>query len=75
MYQYDFYIPSKNTLIEIDGIYWHGKGIDDAKLNETQKRNRLNDNRKTCIAKENGYDLIRIWEDEIEDKECIKIFI
>ena len=72
---YDFYVPSKNMLIEIDGIYWHGKGLIDKDLNETQKRNRLNDNRKTCIAGENGYNLRRIWEDEIEDKTCTKIFI
>jgi len=71
---YDFYIPSKNILVEIDGIYWHGKNLKYDELNETQKRNRINDNRKTCIAKENGYTLIRIWEDEIEDKTCIKIF-
>lgn len=71
---YDFYIPSKNMLVEIDGIYWHGKGLIDKDLNETQKRNRLNDNRKTCIAIENGYHLRRIWEDEIEDKTCTRIF-
>lgn len=62
---YDFYVPSKNTLVEIDGIYWHGKGLTDVELNETQTKNRANDKIKTCIAKENGYTLIRIWEDEL----------
>jgi very-short-patch-repair endonuclease len=71
---FDFYLPSINTLVEIDGIYWHSRGIPDNQLNETQRRNRINDNRKTCIAKENGYDIIRIWEDEITEKTCIKIF-
>jgi very-short-patch-repair endonuclease len=64
---YDFYIPSKNLLVEIDGIYWHGKNIPIKKLNETQRCNRINDKIKTCIAKENGYNLLRIWEDEIKN--------
>jgi very-short-patch-repair endonuclease len=72
---YDFYIPSENMLVEIDGIYWHGRGLVYEELNETQKLNRLNDNKKTCIARENGYNLLRIWEDEIKDKNCTKIFI
>lgn len=71
---YDFYIPSKNTLIEIDGIYWHGKGLSDSELNETQTKNRINDKIKTCIAHENGYTLIRIWEDEIGDICVSKYF-
>ena len=72
---YDFYIPSKNILVEIDGIYWHAKGLLDKDLNETQKLNKLNDSRKTCIAKENGYTLVRVWEDEITEENCTKIFI
>ena len=64
---YDFYIPSMNMLVEIDGIYWHGKGILDEELSETQKLNRNNDRIKDCIAKENGYNLLRIWEDEIKN--------
>jgi very-short-patch-repair endonuclease len=72
---YDFYIPHKNTLVEIDGIYWHGKNLPDDKLNATQTRNRINDDIKTCIAIKNGYTLKRIWEDEIEESACIKIFL
>jgi very-short-patch-repair endonuclease len=71
---YDFYMPLKNLLIEIDGIYWHGKGLSDKELNETQTHNRKNDKIKTCIAKEMGYTLVRIWEDEISEEFCTRIF-
>ena len=27
---YDFYLPTLNLLVEIDGIYWHGKGLKDS---------------------------------------------
>lgn len=64
---YDFYIPKKNLLIEIDGLYWHGKGLSDFELNEVQTKNRINDKIKACIAEKNGYNLVRIWEDEIEN--------
>jgi very-short-patch-repair endonuclease len=60
---YDFYIPEKHLLIEVDGIYWHGRNIKN--LNETQKRIRINDWTKNILARVSGYKLIRFWEDEI----------
>lgn len=63
---YDFYIPEINLLIEIDGIYWHGKGLEDSKLNGQQLRSRINDKIKNELAPLRGYKLIRIWEDEID---------
>lgn len=71
---YDFHIPSKNLLIEIDGIYWHGKGLSDNELNEIQSHNRKNDDIKNRLAQENGYTIRRIWEDEITETACIRIF-
>ena len=64
---YDFYIPSINTLIEVDGIYWHGKNKNLNDLSETQARNRKNDKIKDRLAVDNGYNLIRIWEDEVKN--------
>jgi len=64
---YDFYIPNKNLLIEIDGVYWHGKDKIDDKLNNQQIQTRQNDAIKNELAKKRGYDLMRIWEDEIEN--------
>lgn len=75
---YDFFLPSRRLLVEIDGIYWHGKGLSDEAMNPTQKANRVNDLKKVAIAKENGYSIVRIWEDEISEEkvsECIRTFL
>lgn len=64
---FDFAIPSKNILIEVDGIYWHGKNLADTDLNETQKRTRNNDIYKNILVESSDWTLIRIWEDEIKD--------
>jgi len=64
---YDFYIPAVNTLIEIDGIYWHGKGLLYEQLNNQQQKTRSNDIIKNELAKNNNYSLVRIWSDEIKN--------
>jgi very-short-patch-repair endonuclease len=63
---FDFYIPKYNLLIEIDGIYWHGKGKLDSELNAQQNQSRLNDIQKSKLAQNSGYNLLRIWEDELD---------
>lgn len=70
---YDIYIENKNILIEVDGNYWHGKGLRDDQLNETQKRSRINDKLKNKIAIDNNIKLIRIWEDEITEENVKKL--
>ena len=55
---YDELVPP-NILIEVQGDYWHG----DQKP-EQQKR----DAEKAQWAKENGYELIEIWECEINER-------
>lgn len=63
---YDFYIPSLNLLIEVDGIYWHGKGVLDKDLDIRQRQSRENDILKNTLALERGYNLLRIWEDDLD---------
>lgn len=71
LYFYDFYIPSKNTVIEVDGDYWHcnpskfilenlPKYIQDYKTIEKTKE---------AYLLENGYNIIRFWEDDIVNNE------
>lgn len=36
-------------------------------LSETQMKNRKNDEIKDRLAMDNGYNLIRIWEDEVKN--------
>jgi DNA mismatch endonuclease (patch repair protein) len=70
---YDFYLPKYRLLIEIDGVYWHGKGLDDSSLNEQQSNTRKNDIEKNKLATVRGYNLLRIWEDELKNFKIEKI--
>lgn len=63
---FDFYLPSKRLLIEVDGIFWHSRGVEEDCLYNVQRRIRHNDKLKNEIAKDNGYELLRLWEDEID---------
>lgn len=64
---FDFFIPGKNLIIEVDGDYWHGYGKEYSELNEIQKRSVRNDSEKDVIAKGFGYDIMRFWEHEIHE--------
>lgn len=55
---FDFYLPKYNILIECDGTYWHS-------FPDTIKR----DNKKTKMAKKEGYFLIRFSEKEILEEQ------
>lgn len=65
---YDFYIPDSNLIIEVDGDFWHcnPKKFPEPKY-ETQKRNLIRDKEKMEWAQENGYKLLRFWEDDINN--------
>jgi very-short-patch-repair endonuclease len=64
---YDFYIPSINTLIEIDGDYWHGNPEVFEEQNGMQRRAAKNDEYKNVLAKGLGYKIERIWESELKN--------
>lgn len=74
-YQYDFIIRKKRILIEVDGDYWHGNpnmynldGSDGKKvLNKIQLSKQKKDKEKEEWAISRGFELIRIWEDEINN--------
>jgi G:T-mismatch repair DNA endonuclease (very short patch repair protein) len=59
-YPADFYIPQTNTILEVDGKYWHkypiGLEIDKIRNSELMEK---------------GYKVVRFWENEF-DKEKIK---
>jgi hypothetical protein len=66
---YDFYLPKYNIIIEVDGDFWHCNP--DSKHNipkyETQKRNLIKDSIKSQWVIDNGYTLLRFWENDINN--------
>ncbi len=60
---YDLYLPKYNTLIELDGDFWHPIDILEAKT-AIQKRNFRNDIFKNKLAFKYGFRLIRIRQSE-----------
>jgi very-short-patch-repair endonuclease len=64
-FNYDFYIPSKNILIEVDGDYWHAHPDKYVELNNMQKKNKGLDKLKTKHAADRSYQLLRFWERDI----------
>jgi len=66
-YNYDFYLPKYNILIETDGDWWHCNPEKYEPIYESQKHTIEHDKVKNKIAKDNNIPLIRIWESEIND--------
>lgn len=66
---FDFYIPSKNMIVEIDGDYFHGNPLiyESKDLNNMQIRNQRNDKFKEILAKGHGYELERVWEYDLKN--------
>lgn len=62
---YDFYLPASNTLIEVDGDYFHSFGLLYEQMSPMQKKNKRVDEQKDKWAREHGINLIRIWEHDI----------
>lgn len=62
---YDFYIKDFNLLIETHGNYWHPRENNE-NLPEIQKKNFQNDIFKKELAKKNNYQLLSIFEDELD---------
>jgi hypothetical protein len=60
-YEVDIYLPELNLGFEFNGVYWHSEKF----KNKKYHLNKLN------ISKENGIDLITIWEDEWNIKRSI----
>ncbi len=67
-YQCDIFIPSINLVIECDGDYWHGN-INNPRfkiLNKYQINTKEVDNIRTKELEEKGFNVLRLWESDIE---------
>ena len=63
----DFYIPSCNVAIEVDGDFYHSYGLVYEQMNPMQKRNHRVDEQKNHWCAVNCIKLIRIWEHDINE--------
>ena len=67
---FDFYVPSKKIIIEVDGDFYHCNP--DTKYNtpkdDIQKKNLTNDKRKQTYCENHGIKLIRFWEKDINER-------
>jgi len=71
---FDFHILNTNTLIEVDGDYWHGNPKKYSKLSKKQKENKQRDIKHSITAKDNGFVLLRFWQSDIlTNTEEVKI--
>lgn len=66
---FDFYIPSANLIIEIDGGWYHAdpRVIEGKELNPMQKKNKRVDELKNKWAIFHGIPVLRIWEKDINE--------
>jgi len=61
-FELDFFIPHSNTAIEFNGVYWHS---------EAQGKHNKYHYDKWLACKNQGIDLIQIWEDDWKSKTDI----
>lgn len=72
---YDFYLPEKNLIVEIQGDYWHGNPKFYPILSKYQKARKIKDKEKRTLAKNKGYNYCVIWENNLRSyhKELYEI--
>jgi len=68
-YLYDFYLSDFNLLIEVDGVYHHGKIKSEKGYSQVQLKIMERDKLKTELALQRGYLLKRVWSDEVDKFE------
>ncbi len=70
---YDFFLPDKRVLIEIDGCYYHANPskYNNNNMNNMQRNNKRVDEIKNRWAIINSYVLIRFWESDIHNNPSL----
>jgi len=66
---FDFYIPSKNVIVEVHGDYWHSNPLiyEGKELNKIQIKNQRNDIFKDILAKGRGFEVEVVWEYDLKN--------
>ena len=60
----DFYLPNSNTVVEVNGCYWHR--CKKCGFNDDPENKRLSDKRRYGALMERGYRVRVIWEHDIK---------
>lgn len=68
---FDFYLEDTNTLVEIDGTFFHPERIPPTGLKRIQILNLFNDFEKNRIAKEHNFQLLRIRKKDVENHRSL----
>lgn len=65
----DFFIPSKNIVIEIDGTFWHcdPRFYTNGPLYEAQENKVVKDKIKESYCKDKNITIFRFWEHDIKE--------
>ena len=65
---YDFFIPSRNVAIEVNGTFWHSdpRFYPDGPVHEVQKRGARRWARKLELAASLGHSIIELWEHDMK---------
>jgi very-short-patch-repair endonuclease len=66
---FDYYLTDSNTLVEIDGDYWHGNPEIYEEFNKMQKRTKKRDIDKKIIALGRGYNFLQFWEKDLNENK------
>lgn len=66
---FDFYIPSKNIIVEVHGDYWHSNPLiyEEKDLNKIQIRNQRNDAFKDILVRGRGFGIEVVWEYDLKN--------
>ena len=68
----DAFLPSKNTVIQFDGDYWHGNPAKYTVLDTRQKRRVAHDISQDAYMKKIGLKVIRFWQSDFSDLDTLK---
>jgi very-short-patch-repair endonuclease len=74
-YLADFYLPDYNTIIETDGVFWHGDEREFPVLRPKQILQKERDAVRTEEMRDAGYIVFRFWENDFDRDsvyDCIK---
>jgi DNA mismatch endonuclease (patch repair protein) len=77
----DFVFPKKRIAVFTDGCFWHGHDCRNLKpdsnkdyWNEKIDKNKKRDKKVTKYLTEKNWEVIRIWECEMDEENLIHVF-